>query len=54
MLRIKVLGCNGGSEKGKGLTSFLVNDTILIDAGNVVINQAVDIWIKELYLIFSI
>ena len=36
MLRIKVLGCNGGSEKGKGLTSFLVNDTILIDAGNVV------------------
>ncbi len=36
MLKIKVLGCNGGSEKGKGLTSFLINDTILIDAGNVV------------------
>jgi len=36
MLKINVLGCHGGGEKDKGLTSLLINDTILIDAGNVV------------------
>jgi len=36
MMKFKVLGANGGSEKSKGLTSFLIDDAILIDAGNVV------------------
>jgi cAMP phosphodiesterase len=33
-LRIKVLGCYGGQLLGFHLTSFLVNDSILIDAGS--------------------
>jgi len=33
-LRIKVLGCYGGQLLGFHLTSFLVNDTILLDAGS--------------------
>jgi ribonuclease BN (tRNA processing enzyme) len=36
MIKVEVLGFSGGGEKNKGLTSFLVNDRILIDAGNVV------------------
>ncbi len=36
MIKLEVLGFSGGGEKNKGLTSFLVNDSILIDAGNVV------------------
>ncbi len=36
MVKLKVLGFSGGGEKHKGLTSFLINETILIDAGNVV------------------
>jgi len=33
-LRIKVLGCYGGQLLGFHLTSFLVNETILLDAGS--------------------
>lgn len=33
-MRIKVLGCYGGQLLGFHLTSFLVNDTILLDAGS--------------------
>jgi len=33
-LKIKVLGCYGGQLLGFHLTSFLVNDTILLDAGS--------------------
>ncbi len=36
MIKFQILGSNGGSAKNKGLTSFLINDHILIDAGNVV------------------
>jgi len=33
-MKIKVLGCYGGQLLGFRLTSFLVNDTILLDAGS--------------------
>jgi len=33
-LKIKVLGCYGGQQAGFRLTSFLVNDSILLDAGS--------------------
>ncbi len=33
-MKIKVLGCYGGQLQGFHLTSFLVNDTILLDAGS--------------------
>jgi len=33
-MRIKVLGCYGGQLLGVHLTSFLVNDSILLDAGS--------------------
>lgn len=33
-MKIKILGCYGGQLQGFGLTSFLINDTILIDAGS--------------------
>ena len=33
-MKIKILGCYGGQFQGFGLTSFLVNDSILIDAGS--------------------
>jgi len=33
-LRIKVLGCYGGQLQGFRLTSFLLNDSILLDAGS--------------------
>lgn len=33
-MKIKILGCYGGQLLGFHLTSFLVNDTILLDAGS--------------------
>ena len=33
-MKIKVLGCYGGQLLGFRLTSFLINDTILLDAGS--------------------
>jgi len=32
-MRIKVLGCYGGNIPGHGMTAFLVNDTLSLDAG---------------------
>lgn len=32
-MRVKVLGCYGGIAPGRGMTSFLVNDTVALDAG---------------------
>jgi ribonuclease BN (tRNA processing enzyme) len=34
MMKFKVLGCYGSSEAGHRLTSFLINDEILLDAGD--------------------
>lgn len=33
-MKIKVLGCHGGNDLDHGLTSFLVNDSVAIDAGS--------------------
>ncbi|PJC70824.1 MAG: MBL fold metallo-hydrolase, partial [Zetaproteobacteria bacterium CG_4_8_14_3_um_filter_59_5] len=33
-MKIKVLGCYGGQLLGFHLTSFLINDSILLDAGS--------------------
>jgi len=32
-MKIQVLGCYGGNAPGKGTTSFLVDDTLAVDAG---------------------
>src|SRR5262245_51174828 len=32
-MRLKVLGCYGGNIPGHGMTAFLVNDTLSMDAG---------------------
>jgi cAMP phosphodiesterase len=32
-VKVKVLGCYGGIAPGQGMTSFLVNDTVALDAG---------------------
>jgi cAMP phosphodiesterase len=32
-MKIRVLGCYGGNVPGHGMTSFLVNDTVALDAG---------------------
>ena len=32
-MKLKVLGCYGGNVPGHGMTSFLVNDTVALDAG---------------------
>jgi cAMP phosphodiesterase len=32
-MRLRVLGCYGGNIPGHGMTSFLVNDTLALDAG---------------------
>jgi cAMP phosphodiesterase len=32
-MRLKVLGCYGGNIPGHGMTAFLVNDTLALDAG---------------------
>lgn len=32
-MKVKVLGCYGGIAPGQGMTSFLVNDTVALDAG---------------------
>ncbi len=34
-MKIKILGCHGGGGKDRGLTSFLVNEKLCIDAGNI-------------------
>jgi len=33
-MRLRVLGCYGGEQAGFQLTSFLINDSILLDAGS--------------------
>ncbi|HEY6551945.1 MAG TPA: 3',5'-cyclic-nucleotide phosphodiesterase, partial [Vicinamibacteria bacterium] len=32
-MKLKVLGCYGGNIPGLGMTAFLVNDTLAMDAG---------------------
>jgi cAMP phosphodiesterase len=32
-MKVKILGCYGGIAPGQGMTSFLVNDTVALDAG---------------------
>jgi hypothetical protein len=32
-MKVKVLGCYGGNIPGYGMTSFLVNGTLALDAG---------------------
>src|SRR6187549_1322898 len=32
-MKLKVLGCYGGNIPGHGMTSFLINDTVCLDAG---------------------
>jgi glyoxylase-like metal-dependent hydrolase (beta-lactamase superfamily II) len=32
-MKVKVLGCYGGNIPGHGMTSFLVNGTLALDAG---------------------
>jgi cAMP phosphodiesterase len=32
-MKVRVLGCYGGNIPGHGMTSFLVNDTVALDAG---------------------
>ena len=32
-MKLRVLGCYGGNTPGRGMTSFLVNDTLALDAG---------------------
>jgi ribonuclease BN (tRNA processing enzyme) len=34
-MKIKVLGCYGGNVPGHGMTSFLVNGTVALDAGSI-------------------
>ena len=32
-MKLKALGCYGGNIPGHGMTSFLVNDSLALDAG---------------------
>ncbi len=32
-MKVKVLGCYGGNTRGHGMTAFLINDTVALDAG---------------------
>ncbi len=41
-MKVRVLGCSGAIAKDCRTTSFLVNDNILIDAGTVVGDLALD------------
>ena len=41
-MEIQVLGCNGGQLPGKRLTSFLINNETLIDAGGVTDTLGID------------
>ena len=41
-MKVKVLGCYGGIAPGQGMTSFLVNDTVALDAGGLSFALPVD------------
>ena len=41
-MKVKVLGCYGGIAPGQGMTSFLVNDTVALDAGGLSFALSVD------------
>lgn len=41
-MKLKVLGCYGGIAPGQGMTSFLVNDTVALDAGGLSFGLSVD------------
>ncbi|MBK5255580.1 MAG: 3',5'-cyclic-nucleotide phosphodiesterase [Vicinamibacteria bacterium] len=41
-MKVKVLGCYGGIAPGRGMTSFLINDTVALDAGGLSFALPVD------------
>lgn len=41
-MKVKVLGCYGGIAPGQGMTSFLINDTVALDAGGLSFALSVD------------
>lgn len=41
-MKVKVLGCYGGIAPERGMTSFLVNDTVALDAGGLSFALSVD------------
>ncbi|MBI4805573.1 MAG: 3',5'-cyclic-nucleotide phosphodiesterase [Desulfovibrio sp.] len=41
-MKLRVLGCSGSDLPGHNLTSFLINDHILLDAGSVTSNLSLD------------
>ena len=41
-MKVKVLGCYGGIAPGQGMTSFLINDTVALDAGGLSYALSVD------------
>ena len=41
-MKVKVLGCYGGIAPGQGMTSFLINDSVALDAGGLSIALSID------------
>ena len=51
-MKVKVLGCYGGIAPTQGMTSFLVNDTVALDAGGVSYALSVDrqAMVKDIFI----
>ena len=52
-MEIKVLGCYGGQLPGKRLTSFLINNEVLVDAGGVTGGLGIDDQNKVKHILVS-
>ncbi|MEO8362481.1 MAG: 3',5'-cyclic-nucleotide phosphodiesterase [Vicinamibacteria bacterium] len=51
-MKVKVLGCYGGIAPGQGMTSFLVNDVVALDAGGISATLSVDrqAMVKDIFI----
>lgn len=52
-MKLKVLGCDGGRGIGYNNTTFLFNDTVLIDAGTIQSKMTVDEALKVEHIFFT-
>ncbi len=52
-MKLKVVGCFGGSTKGRNLTCFLLNDSIALDAGSLARGLTIKEQLKVKHVIIS-
>jgi ribonuclease BN (tRNA processing enzyme) len=53
MMKIRVLGCYGGSAKGRNMSCYLFNDTVALDAGSLTHTLTLDEQMRVRHIIIT-